>query len=357
MPDFKDREEYLKWKAERLRQLSGENTPPADVPDGPEQESGTQAEQPVNASPKPREERSDDSLISLDRLFDTTWAVYKRRALPLIVLNILAFFFFALSVGLFMGIALILSMLFGGPEQAFLIGGGITGGLAGIIILCWGLAAVVCAAVDESLGILGALQQGWEKLWPFIWLYSLAGFFLFGGFLLFIIPGFIFLIWFAFGQFIVAEGEASGMAALQKSREYVRGRWGDVFGRLFVVWLVSVGVGMVPCIGSILSLLFMPFMILFTFLLYKDLKGRKGDVTIEPASGEKWQWIGIASLGHVMLVIFIAVVMLLVMTGPCSRIREQMMDRRQHQVIKAPDQALSLCAFGHASSIRPRPFG
>ena len=46
--------------------------------------------------------------------------------------------------------------------------------------------------------------------WAFIWILSILGFIVMGGFLLFIVPGVIFTVWFAFAQFILAERTKRG---------------------------------------------------------------------------------------------------------------------------------------------------
>ncbi|MCG2722474.1 MAG: hypothetical protein L6290_10750, partial [Thermodesulfovibrionales bacterium] len=104
----------------------------------------------------------------------------------------------------------------------------------------------------------------------------------------------------AFAQFILAREDVKGMDALLKSKEYVRDRWFDVFLRLFVIWIVSIVVSMVPLVGPILSILFMPFMMIFAYLIYQDLRTLKGDVAFVSSSGEKFKWIGAGTLGYIV---------------------------------------------------------
>ncbi|TAN40314.1 MAG: hypothetical protein EPN25_08115 [Nitrospirae bacterium] len=171
--------------------------------------------------------------------------------------------------------------------------------------MSWGLAAVVFAVTDESLGIRDSLALGWQKVGAFIWFFSIAGYIIFGGFLLLIVPGVIFLVWFAFGQFILAREDLRGMDALLKSKEYVRGYWPDVFLRLFLIWIASGVVGIVPCIGILFTVAFMPFMMIFIFLIYEDLKAAKGDIAYHSSTGEKFKWIGAGTLGYLIIPAFI----------------------------------------------------
>ncbi len=91
---------------------------------------------------------------------------------------------------------------------------------------------------------------------------------------------------------------------------------------------------MVPFIGSILSLLFMPFLSIFIYLVYEDLKALKGDVAYD--RGARWGWIGTAVLGHLVLVAILAAVVALSMTGPCRMIMEQMQEKRHGESIMSP---------------------
>ena len=173
------------------------------------------------------------------------------------------------------------------------------------------MTAFTFAVTDESLGIRDALAKGWKKVYSFMWLVSILGFLVTGGFLLMFIPGIIFLVWFSFAQFILASEDDRGMNALLKSKEYVRDRWFEVFLRLFVIWLVSGALGMIPLAGPIVSIVFFPFMMIFIHLIYKDLKTLKGEFLTYPhSSGEKLKWIGAGSLGYIVFPIVVTAILI-----------------------------------------------
>lgn len=311
MPDFKNKEEYERWKAERLRDLQQKKQAPDMPPAPPEKEpqkdkNGYVPERPPSITP---DNMTKSELTGIDELFRNSWEIYKKRIGTLISLYMLSFLFFIILLGLFLGVGYLLSLILPDSKTALIAFGGVTGMLAGFTVMFWGLAAVIFAVVDENLGIKDALGRGWQRVWAFIWFFSIAGYIITGGFLLFFIPGVIFLVWFAFAQFVLASEDERGMNALLKSKEYVSGRWFEVFVRLFVVWLVSVGVGIVPFIGPFLSILFIPFMMIFTFLIYKDLKDLKGDVVYSSSAGEKFKWIGAGTLGYIVLPVIIILVM------------------------------------------------
>jgi hypothetical protein len=244
-------------------------------------------------------------LSGIGKLFVRSWEIFKRRSLTLVLLYILSTLFFGLAFGIFFGTGYIFSILFPASKKAIIAGSILIGCIAGFIAMFWGLAALICAVSDEALGIKDALDRGSQRIGSFIWLFIILGFIITGGFLLIIIPGVIFLVWFIFSQFILAKENKRGMDALLKSKEYVKGYWFDVFIRLSLIWLISVIIGIIPILGAILSIFFMPYMMIFLYLIYKDLKTVKGEVTFLSSAGEKFKWIGVGILGYIILPVFL----------------------------------------------------
>ena len=242
-----------------------------------------------------------DGLSRISDLFTKTWDIFKRRFGSLVALYLLTIVFFALVFGLFFGAGYLLSTVFPEARLLLLATSGVIGGVAGCIALFWGLSAVICAVSDETLGIRDSLEAGSKKLWSFIWIFTILSYIVTGGFLLFVIPGIIFSIWFFFSQFILAREDERGMNALLKSKEYVKGYWFDVFLRMLIIWIISAVIGGIPFVGWILSLFFMPFAMIFSFLVYEDLKAIKGDVSYASSSGEKLKWIGAGTLGYIVM--------------------------------------------------------
>jgi hypothetical protein len=192
----------------------------------------------------------------------------------------------------------------------------------GSIAMSWGLAAFTSAAVDDHLKIRDALAKGWLKARNFIWVSSLFAFIVGGGFFLFLIPGVIFLIWFLFAQFIVVAEDERGMDALLKSKEYVSGKWFDIFLRVLILWLISVGFNLIPVVGPILSIFFIPFMILFIKLIYEDLRDLRGEVVLHPHSfGTRFRWIGTGALGYIVFPIILFILMGTTLTAPLIPIK------------------------------------
>jgi hypothetical protein len=339
MPQFKSREAYERWKAERMGG-QGENSQPQDQeerlqkPEPPEKLEIPQTPRIPRPPQRPQPPQTPETppfhtgfpptvkgLRSLGELFRDTWGLFKTRFLTLICLYLLSVVFVVLAAGMVAGSGFLLVSVL--PiSKNMLIGGLIAVGIvAGSFAMSWGMAAFTIATVDDDLRIRDALGMGWERVWRFIWVYSLFGFIVGGGFLLFVIPGVIFLVWFLFSAFVAVAEEETGMGALLKSKEYVRSRWFDVFLRAFVIWLVSVGLSVIPLVGPILSLLFIPFMMLFIRLIYDDLRGLEEKPTLNPSVGTRFKWIGAGALGYAVFPVILFFIMGASLTVPLFMVK------------------------------------
>jgi uncharacterized membrane protein len=134
---------------------------------------------------------------------------------------------------------------------------------------------------DKILGIKKTLRFSWGKrIWPLF----LAGLLYFSvvivGFVLLLIPGIIFLVWFSFAFFIVVEERRGAVAALKRSKELVSDYFWPVLGRYLVFLLISaivqVGASTVPVAGPIVVIFLHPYFMLLPYLLYQDLLRVKG---------------------------------------------------------------------------------
>lgn len=249
-------------------------------------------------------------LRGIGQLFLDAWEIYLRRVGVLMGLYLLALLMLLLPVGLFALIGAAISALLpdlGGPLVA---AGVLTGVVLGSIALFWGLAALVFAVADEGIGIRAALKQGWSRIWAFAWVFSLSAFIVTGGFMLLVIPGILFSVWFFLCQFVLADEDERGMRALLKSKAYVRGKFIDVFVRLLAVWVASVLIGMVPALGPLLSILFVPYMMIFSWLIYDDLRPKYGKIAFACTTGEKAAWLGIGALGFLIVPVTLLVLVL-----------------------------------------------
>lgn len=257
-------------------------------------------------------------LSGLGELFGATWEAYRHRA-ELLLLLMLFTAYVLLVVGiLFFSVGVSLSE--SSPEKLprLIIVGSITGSFFLMVIIAWSIMASLIAVVDPAVDMREALAQGWKKTGPIIWFLSIAGFIITGGFLLLIIPGFLFLVWFAFGQYVLAAEDVRGVKALLKSRAYVRGFGGAVFFRLFIVWILSIVIGIVPVVGPLLSILFAPFFMLYLNQIYQQLRGIKGEVSYSESLGARTGWVLLGASGYIVTPVVIAALLATMFSGSLS---------------------------------------
>jgi hypothetical protein len=239
--------------------------------------------------------------MEVGELFAETWDAFRRRWLLLIGL-------FLVAVA---GAALPLVIVGGG--MAWLGKSGVTiDGTASVLLAALaavaasiaffrGIAALVAAAVDESIGFREALSRGNTCWVTLLWVSSLYGFIVGGASLLLIIPGILTGVWFFASPYMAVAGDARGMEALLKSRAIVTNRFWPVFLRLFLVWLLSTVLGMIPFVGPFLALAMAPFTILYQVILYRSLVESAGNVTCSCATGDKARWLLLGLAGYLLV--------------------------------------------------------
>ncbi len=89
--------------------------------------------------------------------------------------------------------------------------------------------------VTFQSGLAWARKSGLGLIWVFILTVLVS----MGGFVLLIIPGIIVSIMIYFSQYVYVREGVHGLGALLRSRELVKGNWGGVFGRLFMLGLLA----------------------------------------------------------------------------------------------------------------------
>jgi len=92
-------------------------------------------------------------------------------------------------------------------------------------------------AAGETATVKDAIMWARTNFFSWIWLVLLSGLVVMGGWLLFIIPGIIAAVYIAFSQYVFVDEGTKGLAALQRSRQLVYGKFGAVLWRLFVMML------------------------------------------------------------------------------------------------------------------------
>jgi len=160
---------------------------------------------------------------------------------------------------------------------------------------------------EERIGIKTAFTKSWPKIISYWWVSTLIIFIPLGGFLLLVIPGIIFAVWFSLALYILVSEERKGMDTLFRSKQLVKGNWWQVFLRFLILGLIVIGIAFpialvaevlkIPLIDSIVSLLLRPLFLILGFLIYEDLKRLKSEIPFKlPQRKTK---IGLALMGIV----------------------------------------------------------
>lgn len=155
------------------------------------------------------------------------------------------------------------------------------------------------------------IKKSLASIWPVIWVLILSALAIFGGFILLIIPGIIFSVWFAFSIYaIVLDGKTGGQA-LKFSKHLVQGRWFGVLWRLlapafvfgfmiillqgvFTALNVFVAVSSDSPLGYVVNMLFLLISVVLSVaaiplstaaptILYHELKKTTDEMPIPPA--------------------------------------------------------------------------
>jgi len=167
-------------------------------------------------------------------------------------------------------------------------------------------------------------RRSWKKFLPAFGLAILTGFMVFGGLSLLVIPGIYLMVSFSLATMILVIENIGGLTAILKSREYVRGSWFPVFGRLLVLFVVSIIISIVfnlpdlsnpenatPPLKSFLSsfstLLILPFTTAYLFTIYRSLVASKPLANFVPSSKNRTWAIVLAVFGFIAIPLFLFV--------------------------------------------------
>lgn len=255
-------------------------------------------------------------------LLKSAWQIYKARFWSLLSLYVLPI----LVLGGLITIFALLTLMFPTLSPVVLVFISLLLFIPFAIVSLRSAVALIFAIVaPQPVGVFEAFKISKGKALSFFWVGLLMGLVMMGGFVMLIVPGFIFLAWFSLSQFIfVAEGH-KGFSALLKSKEYVNGNLGKVFLRLLFIVVINIlvslvikfGIGLISetvagVVSGLFSLLSAPLWFAYTFSLYQALRAKKPELISQPVSGRKGLLIFSAILGPIILITSFLIVMTLI---------------------------------------------
>ena len=156
----------------------------------------------------------------------------------------------------------------------------------------------------EKINVKDSIKGGMNFFWRYIWLSIIMLFLLALLFLLLIVPGIIFLIYWTFASYILIWEDKSAWESMKRSKEIIKGKWWRTFSYMILLGIIIVAISFVFSIpslflgeksssfmGSVIVQLGMfittPLSLLFTKNLYLDMKHNIGASSAKPVAPKK----------------------------------------------------------------------
>lgn len=252
---------------------------------------------------------SSKTLPSIKSLFKESFHALKKVIAPFIVFNIIVIVTTSIAVTLMvLGFILL----------------GIGAGFSGIFTdspLSWGLGAVSAVAIiiivvsvissvaqigsiiilnegSPRMNVFSVIKRSAKFIIPLLLVGFITGFLTLGGFLLFIIPGFIFSLFLTFTLYSVITENKSPISAIRRSVFLVKNNFGAFFLRLLSIWgvvlLINITLSIIlgaisqgannegltlaiSILNIVIQILTSWFSLAFMITLFKHLKQKSGD--------------------------------------------------------------------------------
>ncbi len=164
--------------------------------------------------------------------------------------------------------------------------------------------AVGSRYLNEAVSLGGCYKHILGMFWRYLLTVLLSGLVIVIGFMLLVVPGIVFSIWFIFTSSVVVLEGLGGTSAMGRSRELARGNAGKIILLAVLIWILSwlLGVGVEALNGLIVSgmedsrvmaalvsqviqqgvnLVVAPFFSIAWVLLYYDIRIRKEGFDLE----------------------------------------------------------------------------
>lgn len=238
-------------------------------------------------------------LLSATRLLETAFKRLKERFK--IVLKVVAVF-----------VLLVVPYLFSihlSPSPGLSILSIILGSLFGLWSVIAGIALIYVFGKDEELGFLEYLKLGLNKFWPYLWVAVIYNFVVLGGYILLVVPGILFGVWFSMAFYVLILENRKGVEALVRSRELLRGKFWAVVWR-FIFLSLAVLVILLPFIiidslvgrdlswlTRVVSLIVIPIGAAYHTAFFKNLvQVKKEPFVYDKKSGRKFIIAGLVGI-------------------------------------------------------------
>ena len=194
-----------------------------------------------------------------------------------------------------------------------------------IVFIFAGIALMI--SVIEGTDFKESYRRSTKVFWPLIWVSILIGVVTLGGIVMLIVPGIMMGIWFVFSRYLVIAENRRGMDALTQSREYARGYWWAIFGRMLLMGIVVAvasaivsgiltgifGAILAPVVSALIWVFVVPFGVVYPYIIYKNLAALKPELATKQSDASRGFFkasgiVGIVGLILIPIVFFAAAV-------------------------------------------------
>jgi hypothetical protein len=218
--------------------------------------------------------------------------------------------------------------------------------LAAIILMvmatAWGQVSFYTALTSiEKPNLTTSFSKGQKLIGRYLWLSLLFGLIVGFGYLLFLIPGIIFSVWFCFSFYLIVTEDVSAFDSLLISRELVKKRVLAVFGRLLfmlpffiaplVIGLLADYLSKTEIFSGItqlfMSFIIFPFFSAYLYELFVSLKEIKGKFVFNPDTNTRLVFTILPAIGLISLIIFPLAILAVI--NPSKEIEKAISTRRE----------------------------
>jgi hypothetical protein len=232
--------------------------------------------------------RGIQKLDPVGKLFHDAWESYKAH------------------FSTFVKILIIPSVLVAAGNLIATRGGAVVAGAGGLISFI-GLIILIFAGIALMFAVIAGTDfaESYRRspgvFWSLVWVSILGGVITLGGLVMLIVPGIMMGIWFVFSGYIVIAENRRGLNTLTQSREYTRGYWWALLGRLLLMYLavgivcvvISVpltlifGALVVPVVNMVFWIFVVPFPVVYIYMIYKNLTVVKSELVTTQSSASR----------------------------------------------------------------------
>lgn len=218
-----------------------------------------------------------EKLLSIPDLFKKSFEIYKPRIWTMVLLGLVSWVSSIVIFAIF-GAAGFITFVIGKNALPFNLLTTLVvlvGTLLAIIVSLWVNVALIYAVKEENAksSAKDLLMMVRSRMVSYYWVAFLNALVVLAGFILFIIPGIIFSVWFCFSQYAFVFEGSTGGKALGRSRDLVKGYWWPVLGRILILAAISILISFISRLGFLINSLFtVPFGIVYMYTIYQDLK-------------------------------------------------------------------------------------